>query len=165
MTHAVTASEPTELTASTKKPRRRSSESESELRKKFGRDVVDCGWTAVPNLLIEYQQRLELEPVELNIILILLKHWWRADDEAPYPSKKTLGEILNRDPSTVQKRVQALESRGLIKRMERTLPGKGRSSNGYDLSGLIAQLKALAKEEKERRQKQREDDGRRRRGK
>lgn len=165
MAHAATASEPAASPAPTKKPKRRSSESESELRRKFGQDVVDCGWTAVPNLLIEYQQRLELEPVELNIILILLKHWWRADDDAPYPSKRTLGEILNRDPSTVQKRVQGLESRGLIKRVERTLPGKGRSSNGYDLSGLIDQLKVLAKEEKERRQKQREDEGRRRRGK
>lgn len=82
----------------------------------------------------------------------------------PWPSRATIGEIVGRDKSTVQKHLKAMEDRGLIQRNSRYQSAGGQTSNEYDLSGLIAELKALAKAEQKERRKRAEDDARRRRG-
>ncbi|GHY38635.1 AsnC family transcriptional regulator [Vibrio cholerae] len=47
-----------------------------KLNKRWGNQVIQEGWTAIPNVLIERQQALKLNPVEMNILLVLLKFWW-----------------------------------------------------------------------------------------
>ena len=43
------------------------------LEKKWGKNVIEQGWTGVPNTLIERQQALELSSLDVNILLVLLK--------------------------------------------------------------------------------------------
>lgn len=111
-----------------------------ELSKRWGNKVIDEGWTAIPNTLIERQQALQLNPTEMNILLILLKYWW-ADNKLPFPSKTTIAEFINRDVSTVRKNLKSLEDKGLIQRESRFYEKGGQSSNAYNLSGLVARLK------------------------
>ena len=45
----------------------------AQLEAKWGKSVLSRGWTGVPNTLIERQQALGLSPIEVNILLILMK--------------------------------------------------------------------------------------------
>jgi len=60
----------------------------------------------------------------------------------PYPTKKTLGERLNLKPRRVQQIMAELEQAGFVKR-EKRVSHRGQLSNSYDLSGLVAKLRAL----------------------
>lgn len=118
------------------------------IKQRWGNDVIEAGtgWTAIPNFLLERQQALKIDPVQLNILLVLMKHWWNSD-EKPYPSKKTIAEIVNRDRDTVRKHLKNLEEKGLIERIERYKPtsdGGGQTSNEYSLEGLVKKLSELA---------------------
>ncbi len=134
------------------------------LEHKWGKQTLEVdGWTAIPNILLTRQQALGIDAVKLNILLVLLKHWW--DKPAmPYPSKTTIAEIVGREKSTVQKHIKEMENKGLLKRKGRFHSAGGQTSNVYDLSGLIEQLKALSKEELKIRQEQNESEARKRRG-
>jgi hypothetical protein len=61
-----------------------------ESEKKWGKEVLAPGWTLIPNILLIKQHALGLDPVDINILLQILKHWWRAD-EAPFPSQVNAG--------------------------------------------------------------------------
>jgi len=136
---------------------------EDILKKKWGKNVVDLGWAAVPNILIDRQQALKINSVELNILLVLMKYWW-SGKEMPFPSKKTIAETIGKDSTTVQRNIRNMEARGLLKRERRNWKSGGQSSNVYDLSGLIAQLKPFAAEEVKLKKKQEQDEAVKRRG-
>ena len=89
-------------------------ENQKTLESKWGKDTVNMGWTGVPNILIERQQALDLKPLEVNILLILLRYWWDASTP-PYPSKRTIGDMVNKDESTIRKCMAGLEKKGFIK--------------------------------------------------
>lgn len=134
------------------------------LEHKWGKTTLEVdGWTAIPNLLLERQQALGIDAVKLNILLVLLKYWWEKS-KMPWPSKATIGEIVGRDKSTVQKHLKDMERRGLVERKSRYQSAGGQTSNEYDLTGLITQLQALAKEEMKERKKRSDADARKRRG-
>lgn len=131
---------------------------------RWGRGVIQVkGWTGIPNLLLERQQRLNIDAIKLNILLVLLKHWWEKDN-MPFPSKSKIGEIIGRDPSTVQRHIREMEKEGLLVRNSRYYKAGGQSSNEYDLTGLLTALAGLAKEEVEDQKKQKEAEGRKLRG-
>lgn len=134
-----------------------------QLSKRWGASVINEGWTAIPNILIERQQALQLKPTEMNIILVLLKYWWEKG-KSPYPSKKTIGDLINRDTSTVRRSLKRLEELGLVKRESRYYEKGGQTSNEYDLSGLVDRLKKEAKEQVKLKEKRKSEDARIRRG-
>ncbi|EGR4429550.1 helix-turn-helix domain-containing protein [Vibrio cholerae] len=134
-----------------------------KLNKRWGNQVIQEGWTAIPNVLIERQQALKLNPVEMNILLVLLKFWWE-NDKSPFPSKNTIADYINRDVSTVRKTLKSLEEKNLIKRTARFHEKGGQTSNVYDLSGLVIRLKSEAKILDGVRKGRKEEDGRIRRG-
>ena len=137
---------------------------ERTLEAKWGKKTVkSMGWTGIPNLLIERQQALSISPLELNILIIMMKHWWESD-RMPFPSKKIIAEIINRDGSTVQRAIRNMEKNGLLERIKRGNGYGGQGSNEYNLSGLISKLQVLAEEEENRQDTQRKAEGRRRRG-
>ena len=85
------------------------------LEDKWGKVTLNVdGWTAIPNLLLERQQALGIDAVKLNILLVLFRHWWEKS-KMPWPSRATIGEIIDRDKSTVQKHLKDMETKGLLK--------------------------------------------------
>lgn len=122
-----------------------------ELKKsevKWGKAVMKVGFSMVPSLLLRAQQRLGLNPTQLAILIQLSDYWWDPERQ-PYPSKKTLSERLGISPRQIQRYIAELETAGLVKRIERRAPHRGKLSNEYDLSGLVARLKKLEPEFRE----------------
>jgi DNA-binding transcriptional regulator YhcF (GntR family) len=119
---------------------------EKESRKKWGNELIDAGYTIFPSTLLKRQKALGLEPIHINILMLMFTYWWRADN-LPYPSKKTMAEAIGVDPSTVRRRIKEMEDCKLIKRIERRVANDRSDTNQYSFSGLIKELKPFAVEE------------------
>lgn len=113
------------------------------LEQKWSPELIEAGWTVLPAALIEHQRALGIDAVDINIILHLANRWWTADNR-PMPSKKSIAEAMNIDPSTVRRRIQAMEKAGFIQREERRVSKVGSKTNIYHLDGLIEHLKPFA---------------------
>jgi hypothetical protein len=112
--------------------------------RKWGRETIAIrGFCLFPSLLLHAQARLKMTPVHLAIVLHLADFWWDADRK-PWPSKATLARRVGLSPRHVQRQMAELEVMGLVKRYERANALKGKLSNQYDLSGLVARLKEIA---------------------
>ncbi|MBP4050881.1 hypothetical protein B0T49_13580 [Chromobacterium violaceum] len=125
-----------------------------ENEKKWGVDLLKAGWTMLPNTIFMRQTALGLDSLDINILLILLSHWWHADN-LPFPSKKTMADAIGCDASTIRKRIKGMEAAGFIKRIERRYESDRSNTNQYDFSGLVKEATTLAKEELAVREEQR----------
>lgn len=112
---------------------------------KYGKEVMNIGFSVVPSLLLKAQRRLGLNTQQLTILMHLMDFWWDASRK-PYPSKATLSERINLSERQIQRHIAEMEQAGLVKRIERKAKHKGKLSNYYDLSGLVAKLQELAPE-------------------
>lgn len=101
------------------------------------------GFCIIPSILLRAQQRLGLNPTQLVVLLQLADYWW-DEDRKPYPSKRDLSDRSGLSPRQIQRHVAALEKRGFVKRNERHAPRGGKSSNEYDVAGLVEHLKKIA---------------------
>ena len=90
---------------------------------KWSPELWGAGWIGIPNIIIEKQLELGLDATDINILLHLLRYWWHREN-LPHPSKKTIAQCMDVDPSTVRRHVAKMEQKGLLRRVER----KGRSS-------------------------------------
>lgn len=125
-------------------PKSRSRSSE----KKWGKGVMELGFSVLPSLIFKAQARLGLSPVQLIVLLHLADYWWDKE-RLPCPSKATLGERMNLSPRQIQRYLTELEKAAFIKRVERFAGHNGQQSNEYDLSGLVARLQELEPEFRE----------------
>lgn len=125
-----------------------------ENEKKWGVELLKAGWTMLPNTIFMRQRALGLDSLDINILLILLSHWWHAEN-LPFPSKKTIADAIGCDASTVRRRIQAMEAAGFIKRIERRHDNDRSNTNQYDFTGLVNEATKLAKEELAAREEQR----------
>lgn len=132
------------LTTSNVLPLRQNPSSRASERK-WGKEVCALGFSIVPSLIFRAQARLGLNATQLAVLLQLADYWW-DEERHPYPSKATLGERLKLSPRQVQRYIAELEAAGFVKRKERYASHKGRLTNHYDLSGLVAKLKKLEPE-------------------
>ena len=98
-----------------------------------------------PSLLLHAQARLKMTPTHLAIVMHLIDFWWDAD-RLPWPSKATLAERMGLSQRQVQRQMAELEKMNLVHRKGRSSHHRGKLSNEYDLSGLVARLKELAPE-------------------
>src|SRR5438105_3429983 len=110
-----------------------------ENEKKWTKPLMASGWTLFPSVILLYQRQLKLDATDFNILMHIVQHWWYAERQ-PYPSKRHIAEAMNRTPRTVQRRIEAMEKRGLLKRVARKHHLRGSDTNVYDLTGLINQL-------------------------
>ena len=113
--------------------------------KKWTKPLMEAGWSAVPSILIEKQEALGLDPVDMNIILHLVKYWW-YDDNLPHPSVETIATAIGRTPRTVQRRITAMQELGFMERTERRKSHNGSDTNLYSFNGLIKKLQPYAQE-------------------
>lgn len=116
-----------------------------ENEKKWSKELMDAGWTALPSIIFEKQHALGLDSLDLNILGYLSTHWWIAENK-PFPTKKTIAQAIGVHPRTVQKKIAAMEGAGFIKREYRKGKDKGSKSNIYHFDGLIEAAKPYAQE-------------------
>ena len=125
---------------------------------KWSPALMDAGWTVLPSIILEKQHALGLDAVDVNILLQLARHWWFSD-RPPFPSKATIAECMNVDPSTVRKHVARMERDGLIEREYRFKPKKGgQDTNAYHFTGLIKSATPFAEEALQIREQRKSED-------
>lgn len=110
----------------------------SVFKNKWSDLVRSKGWTMIPNALIFYQRKLQINSTELNVLLILISYW-REEDKDPFPSKRNLAKIIGCDESTIRKNLQKLEEKGIIERRQRFINGR-KTSNLYRLGNINQKL-------------------------
>lgn len=128
-----------------------------ENERKWSKPLMDAGYTVIPSVIIERQQALGLDPLDINILLHLLRHWWKADN-LPYPGKKLIAKCIGVDESTVRRRIAAMEKEGLIERVERIGTHGGKLTNEYRFDGMIKEATPFAKEALQDRKKRQQED-------
>jgi DNA-binding MarR family transcriptional regulator len=107
--------------------------------------LIAAGFTALPDVIFQYQKALKLKPLDILILLHLASYWWKPN-ENPWPAKGTIADALDVDPRTVQRSVKKMEELGYIKRIERKAKAGDNLSNEYDLRGLVKAAKTHAEE-------------------
>ena len=112
---------------------------------KWSKPLMMAGWNALPNIIIEKQQALGLDPIDMNIILHLSHYWWTAET-LPFPSVATIAKAIGVTTRTVQKRITAMQELGLMERTERRNTRFGSDTNLYSFKGLIKAALPFAEE-------------------
>src|SRR6218665_3332941 len=115
-------------------------------RKEVGQAPDGCRLDLLPRPILPASAAAGPDPVDMNIVLVIAAHWWKANQLA-FPSKKLIADTIGKDPTTVRRRLAKLEKDGMIERILRPQPGGRHNSNEYRLTGLIAGAEPLAKEE------------------
>lgn len=145
-----------DLDVSTSAAVRVQNENLRENEKKWTKPLMEAGWTVLPSVILDRQQAFDLDPVDINILMHLAKHWWYQDN-LPHPSKKAIADCMGVSPSTVQRHIARMERDGLIQRRKRFDKTYGQQTNLYDFAGLIKEAAPYAQEELERREKRKEE--------
>jgi hypothetical protein len=112
---------------------------------KWSVPVMKLGYLSMPSLLLRGQGKLGLSPEQMNTLLQILEHWWKAD-EMPFPSKETIARRIGKSPRQIQRYLGELEAGGFIQRVGRYNGRKAQVSNYYRLDGLVEKLKAIEPE-------------------
>jgi hypothetical protein len=85
-------------------PRPKKSAAMRASEKKWGKEVMNRGFTIVPSLLFRAQRRLGLNPTQLAVLLQLADFWWH-EERMPFPSKDTLSQRLGLSPRQLQRHI------------------------------------------------------------
>ena len=126
--------------------------------RKWGKPLLDTGWTLFPNIILEKQSALGLKAIEVNILMHLLTYWWDVDN-TPHPSKQRMATALGVSTKTIQRNIASLEAAGFIKREPQfNSAGGGQSSNRYNFDGLIMHATEFAEEKLGLREKQKKEE-------
>lgn len=131
------------------------------LQEKWGKEAIEAGFTALPDIVFRQQKALKLKPLDVLILLHLASYWWRPKSN-PWPAKNTLADAIDVDPRTIQRSIKKMEGMGYVKRIPRISGYGDNLSNEYDLGGLVKAIKTLAKEELRVRESRLEEDNQRR---
>lgn len=125
---------------------------EKENEKKWSKQVWSVGWTGIPFVLLDRQDELNLDPIDLNVLLQILKHWWRVGDTA-WPSKRSIAKRIGKSEKTVQRSIRKMRKSGLLDYVQKIRADGGKGPNEYSFAGLVAKLGPLAQDEHERRKR------------
>jgi predicted transcriptional regulator len=112
---------------------------------KWSPQVMKFGYTPLPNLLLKAQGKLKITPMQFNVLVQVVEHWWEAERD-PYPAKDTIARRMNKSPRQVQRYLTELEHAGMIRRIARYSGKNAQINNAYSFDGLIKKLKALEPE-------------------
>ena len=110
---------------------------------KWGERILSAGWVLLPVALLEGQQELKLDPIDLALVLHLVRFWWERDN-LPYPSKERLARAMGLQPRSVQRRLARLEKLHLVARHARRDESGRNLTSAYSFEGLIARGELIA---------------------
>ncbi|MBA7551045.1 hypothetical protein ES705_43578 [subsurface metagenome] len=115
----------------------------------WGNKILDEGFTMVPNVLIENYKNIGISDTQMLVLLAILRFSFRG--RQPFPSQKTLSDITGYHRVTVTNAISGLKIKGYVKvtkrYIHRTKENPQRTSNKYNLKGLMDKLNSLEDEE------------------
>ena len=100
-----------------------------------------AGFSQVPDVLLKAQNALGLSSTELVVLLNINMAWWEAD-RMPFPSAAGIARRMGLGPRTVERAVNSLVDKGLIRK--RSISGQRGRRNVYDLSPLVERLSRIS---------------------
>ena len=80
-------------------------------------DILDQGFTSVPNILLRYRSYLGIKSHHLALVIDIMSFKWDADN--PFPSYSALAEKAGVTERGIMKTIQDLERLSLLKRTQR----------------------------------------------
>jgi len=114
---------------------------EYRISVRFGDDLLQAGFTAVPNLLLNHYAELGLNQAELVFVIHLCQYQWT--EKNPYPSLQTIATKMGKDLRQTRRYAESLRTAGLLVTHDRSAPGLGQITSEYDLSNLFTKLREL----------------------
>ncbi|MBO1360192.1 helix-turn-helix domain-containing protein [Acetobacter sacchari] len=108
----------------------------------WGKAVIGHGYAGIPSMLIRSQGRLNLSPMQFNIIIQLSEYWFDPS-RPPLPTKQDIANRMGASVKAIQLNIATLQKAGLIRREFRRTAVGDYDSNIYHLDGLIAKVRAL----------------------
>ena len=101
-----------------------------------------AGFQVVPNVLFRAQQYLGLDSTDVVILLNLSLHWW-GPYNLPFPSPALISQRMGVTRRTIERRLEALERKGFIKRLKPSAPAEGKPKvRKFELTGLVESWKS-----------------------
>ncbi|MDC5277832.1 helix-turn-helix domain-containing protein [Acinetobacter kookii] len=113
---------------------------------KWGVETAKHGWVAVPTSLFFAQEKLGLSPLEFNVLLNLIMHWWDKK-KLPYPAQAAMSHRIGVSVRTIQRTLDSLVDKKIIEKKPSSIHNpvfKGR--NLYDLTPLVHLLSNFSQE-------------------
>lgn len=81
---------------------------------RFGEEILEPGFTAVPNLLLDCLALLGIDPLELVLLLHIWRSWWSGER---FPSQSVLARRIGKSIRWVRELLRKLRERGLLARV------------------------------------------------
>jgi len=75
-------------------------------------EILDEGFTSVPNILLRYRSRIGLKPKHIMLIIDIMSYKWNS--EYPFPSYSTLASRSGIEERSVKRITQDLEELRLL---------------------------------------------------
>ncbi len=111
---------------------------------RFGAEIMEEGFTSVPNLVLNHYAALGITGAEMLFIIHVWQFWW-SERENPHPSSRVLAERMGVDQRTIRNYTASLETKGFLTTRERIIPGEGQRANVYDFAKLLKAVTKAAK--------------------
>lgn len=112
----------------------------SSVRERWG-VAADTGWSAIPNILLVNQWRLQLTSEQLNVALNIFMHW-HAKMRMPFPRVSTIAKRMGVSERSVHRTLKTLLDRGFLIKEKR----KRYTAQSYDVTPLVHVLQRLSDE-------------------
>ena len=102
-------------------------------------EILDEGFTSVPNILLRYRTNLGIKPKHLSLIIDIMSFKW--DAENPFPSYTTLATRAGMEERSIKRTMQELEELKLLVRTPRFDEESGAQiTTIFDFRPLIKKL-------------------------
>jgi DNA replication protein len=108
---------------------------DSPISVRFGDRILERGFTAIPNLVLDTYSQLGISESEMLFIIHVWQYWWT--ERSPHPSLSRIAEKMGVSWRQCHRYAKSLEDKEYLLIRERYLNGLGQQSNEYDFSPLI----------------------------
>ncbi len=102
-------------------------------------EILDEGFTSVPNILLRYRSKIGLKPKHIMLIIDIMSYKWDAG--YPFPSYSTLSQRSGIEERSVKRITQDLEELGLLVKTPRFDSNTGAQvTTVFDFRPLVRKL-------------------------
>jgi len=111
-------------------------------------EILDEGFTSVPNILLRYRSKIGLKPKHIMLIIDIMSYKWDAG--YPFPSYSTLSQRSGIEERSVKRITQDLEEFGLLVKTPRFDNETGaQTTTVFDFRPLVTRLIEEMNQDKE----------------
>ena len=109
---------------------------------RFGDELLQSGFTAVPNLVLSNYAALGMSSAEMLFTIQIWYHWWSKHD--PHPSLKTIAGRMGVSRRQARTYAQSLRRKKLLIVRERYSENSGQTTSEYDFTPLLEEVRRHA---------------------